>query len=235
MPLPNDLTNLDENKPDGSVIPVAQLDDYQREHRGYTKGWAGIEHNYNGRHAFAVGGNGGHPVSPTPVLGTIYINTDTGTIEYWNGAAWVSANPFTVIPSGTVMLFRQGAAPAGWTRVVDGGNTDAVIRVLLNNEVLADGGTWNVSGLTTTLGAHRHEAPECLHSAFGGGEEHVDDPVFPVSGFNRVFFRVSVLADIGGTLEPTVMTGATDLGTPPVASDGSWRPKHVDVIAAIKA
>lgn len=50
MPI-SDLTGLDETKPDGSVIPVSQLDDYERETRAALKAWVGVEHDLQGHHA----------------------------------------------------------------------------------------------------------------------------------------------------------------------------------------
>lgn len=55
-----------------------------------------------------------------------------------------------VFPVGTVMIFKQAAAPTGWTRVTDAGNTDAALILRTNGEVPGTGGSWVISGLSAT-------------------------------------------------------------------------------------
>src|SRR5437667_4655479 len=147
-----DLTALVEGGPDpnpggcdGSVIPVSKLDDHIRYTRQVLKGNLIVEHDLaTGYHKFSRGTTANRPVNPT--TGMRYVNTTLGIAEIWDGAAWQPE--MLAISSTTVMLFRMAAPPVGWTRVVDATKTDSVIRVLLNGEALADGGSWVISGCT---------------------------------------------------------------------------------------
>lgn len=123
--------------------------------------------------------------------------------------------------SGTAMLFRQASAPTGWTRTVDAGKTDSVIRVLLNSESLADGGSWTISGLTNA--AHTH-GPGTLSGSFAPASTFLDN----LDGTGSLV----VLGTPQGTV--TINAGLTDSQTPVISSSGAWRPKHVDTIQATK-
>src|SRR3990167_96588 len=86
-----DLTTMDETKPDGATEQVAALDNYLREVRDNLKDWADVEHGLTGgRHKFAIGNTASRPATGLET-GTIYINTQVGTIEYYDGAAWQQA------------------------------------------------------------------------------------------------------------------------------------------------
>lgn len=64
----------------------------------------------------------------------------SGNLLVSNGTAWLSQAPSTGIPSGTVMIFRQTAAPTGWTK--DTGVTDnSGLRVVIGTP--STGGTVN--------------------------------------------------------------------------------------------
>lgn len=87
--MPSDLTQLDENAPDGATQPVSILDDIDRETRSFLKGWAAIEHGLAGRHKFSVGATSQRPTTNLE-RGTFFVNTDTGNLEYWSGSVWVA-------------------------------------------------------------------------------------------------------------------------------------------------
>jgi len=56
-----------------------------------TKNTVDVEHDQaTGQHKFAHGVNGAQPASP--LLGQLYINTQKGFIEYYNGSAWKPVN-----------------------------------------------------------------------------------------------------------------------------------------------
>jgi hypothetical protein len=151
-------------------------------------------------------------------------------LEQYDGAAWQQRA--TLIPSGTIMLFRQAAAPTGWTRQVDATRTDSVIRVLLNSEALADGGSWTVSGLSfagNALPGHQHQEGIIFN---GGQDNWVDAPFGTVAASGSTGHAASIAADASLRSLTQSVSAGTPSGT--VSQDGSWRPKHVDVIAATK-
>jgi len=112
---------------------------------------------------------------------------------------------------------------------------------LLNNEVLADGGSWTVSGLT--MQNHTHVATAHQHEQ--AGISYGNDGVvrFLYENAYGLGVAVSSTAAPGG---PSVIAsnhlltssaGGVATAGPSnnnVASDGTWRPKAVDVIAASK-
>lgn len=102
----NDLTLLDETAPDGATQPVSILDDIARETRSYIKGWAAVEHGLKGRHKFPHGTTAQRPVNDLEV-GSIYLNEDTGSVEFWSGTQWLqgpSAYAAYIIDSGVVIV-----------------------------------------------------------------------------------------------------------------------------------
>lgn len=93
----SDLTALDETKPDGSLIYVAQLDDAERETRAALKAWAAVEHSLKGRHTIPSGVTASRPITNL-VVGALYINTQRQRLEYWDGAAWQDTVSVPVVP-----------------------------------------------------------------------------------------------------------------------------------------
>lgn len=145
-----------------------------------------------------------------------------------NRGQWAHANTATrtwtmpdqsgtvdVLPAGTVMLFRQAAAPTGWTRVVDAAHTDSVIIVRSNSEGVGFGGTWTT--------AHAHQLPINDNNA----------------GFDRFGASYGVGTSMTGS-DNLVLGGGTPVGfrlrseSVSVNGDSSWRPKFTDVILASK-
>jgi len=120
----NDLGALDLTKPDGTTEAIKTLDNYERETKDVLVGWAGIEHDLKGRHKYAIGNTASRPattgVSPA-VTGTIYINTQTGQIEYYDGTLWRSASfmaeSINYIFNGSGELYDSvGSKFIGWTK-----------------------------------------------------------------------------------------------------------------------
>lgn len=230
-----DLTALDHTPEnanpgasDGAVIIVALLDDHIRYTRQVLKGWAQVEHDLvTGQHKFPRGGTAGRPINPAP--GTIYFNTDTNIIEIWDGAIWQTGTQS--FPAGTVLLFRNGAAPTGWTRVVDVAKTDSIILIRSNGEALADGGSWAVAGFNAD--AHVLVAGEIPSHNHGLGAS-VGGPLY--TGSFQVGAQPGVFMDNpgSGTAYLSGNTGGGGGHVHTVSNDSTWRPKHMDVIAASK-
>lgn len=86
-----DLSTLDPTQPDGSVIPVSQLDDFDRETRKKLKDWALVQHDIHGFHTIPMGSTAARtayytsPVNGNPwivIVGTVY------TLTVFNGGSW---------------------------------------------------------------------------------------------------------------------------------------------------
>ena len=80
------------------------------------------------------------------------------------GAATVAGDPVTAFPSGTVMLFRQAAAPTGWTKVTTYNNY--ALRIVSGTP--SSGGTVAFSDLfnasVTNLAQHNHGVTDPGHN-----------------------------------------------------------------------
>jgi len=148
----------------------------------------------------------------------------------------------SAFPPGTRLFFDNDTAPAGWTRDVTGTLDDRALRLVVGAR--ADGGSWTLTGITMsshthTLGAHQHDAPVAGSDGATQGfiaktsawTPGASASVFTVVNNNAVGYQeapVGVL--LTGTPDPD-LSGAT---SPPIASDGTWRPLYRDIIVAEK-
>src|SRR6266576_5671655 len=98
-----DLTTLDPTAP-LDTDPAAQGASQIRTERADLIGWAGVEHALTGVHKFLMGSVGSRPAPGN--AGRLFINTDTGQIEYDDGTAWITphANQVASATGGAVVL-----------------------------------------------------------------------------------------------------------------------------------
>lgn len=161
---------------------------------------------------------------------------------------WRSAEPDNVtfahiVPAGSRALWDQDSAPLGWTRQTD--VDDRVVRLVAGAR--AHGGSWTIGGLTHSHFHpidHTHGMPHTHAGAthdHGVGAELLSGTGFlaqQAGGVNAVFRTDAQTGTTGNT--NTANTGGASpntSGTPndvAVASDGSWRPLHRDMIVASK-
>ena len=80
------LETLDEAAP-RDTDPVSLGDDAIRETRQKTKTSVGLEHYLDGPHKLPSGTTAARPAAGR--AGRVYFNTDTKSIEYDNGTAWI--------------------------------------------------------------------------------------------------------------------------------------------------
>jgi hypothetical protein len=80
--------------------------------------------------------------NPVNYQGTLYTAKGAVSAGAWNASLWAAITG-SVVPSGTVMLFWQSAAPVGWTQVTT--QNDKALRVV--------SGTGGVSGGTNAFSA----------------------------------------------------------------------------------
>lgn len=100
---------VDVATPPGTGESRRQGDDRMREIKRAVLERLAVEHDFpvitgagqSGRHKFASGNTAGQPANKS--TGTIYINTQTGMLEYWTGAVWAAVNPAYLPLAGGTM------------------------------------------------------------------------------------------------------------------------------------
>lgn len=173
----------------------------------------------------------------------LYINETLNTLQRDNGSSWQDIA--TLIPSGTVMVFFQAAAPVGWTKLAT--QNDKALRVV-SAAGGGSGGTHAVSsGLSHshTVDSHTHTGPSHTHT----GPSHTH--TVPIDGYGNSNQTVSGRLVTGdGSLEPqattspstgasgTGATGASGTGATGAASPGTDTQapviQYIDVIICSK-
>jgi hypothetical protein len=154
-------------------------------------------------------------LSPSPIAAGDWKAGDTLHLIYdGTSFVWINGWRHSDIPPGTVAIFQQASAPAGWTQVTS--NNDRILRVVSG----AGGGTagsWTISGLSTASdGAHTHTATTAEDFV------HITDNAQDSGGS----------ADLArSTHVHTLTTSSNGAHTHTMVSDASWRPAVVDVIA----
>lgn len=167
--------------------------------------------------------NGSDPAAPT----------GTNEVKLYNNGGILKAiktggvgSPIG-IPPGTKMLFKQDAAPIGWTFVAEDND-----RILLNTGTMSEGGatggSWTISGLSglandhtltvDEIPAHRHEYTVFITN----GQFPWPSPQrYAASDFNNQYTEYT-----GG--------GQPHNHTLSLSSDASWRPAYSKVITCTK-
>ena len=203
--------------PDGATAAMSTVDNDLRDLKNRLLNSFGLEHTLTGEHKIPYGNTASRPASP--VANQIYINTQRGMIEYWDGAAWQDAITLPVgMAAGSKLWFYNNAAPTGYTFV-----SALNDRVLSVTSTVGDGGAagggWTISGLTATEPGHTH----------GPGSYAI-----PTHG---------ILANVDagvqnnlGVRTHAAMTGASASSTVAitVAADGLWRPAFARGIVCTK-
>ncbi|KKL71326.1 hypothetical protein LCGC14_2095980, partial [marine sediment metagenome] len=159
------LDGVDIAVPDGATAAMSTVDNDLRDLKNRLLNSFNLQHALTGEHQISRGTTAQRPTGG--ITDEIHINTTTGMLEYYDGAAWQDAITLSTspIPAATKMWFYNNAAPSGWTFV-----SSLNDRVLSVTSTEADGGattgTWTISGLTQgTTGS-------------GGAHTHVHDAVF---------------------------------------------------------
>jgi hypothetical protein len=135
--------------------------------------------------SFSSDTNTGFYRKDSDVIGVIAGGAEVGTISA-SGFVNAAGDPLTAIPSGTVMIFAQTAAPTGWTkstthndkalRVVSGtassGGSTAFTSVFTSRtiaEANLPAHTHTFSATTSTNGNHSHTYGYAISVENGGG------------------------------------------------------------------
>lgn len=198
--------------PDGATAAMSTVDNDIRDFKNRLINSFGLEHTLTGEHKIPRGNTASRPVSPQ--TDQIYINTQTGMIEYYDGAVWQDAITLATaaVPAGAKMWFYNNAAPSGWT--FDSSLNDRVLSV---TSTVGDGGAttgaWTISGLTSAIGgaAGAHTPGVSLGTISVGG------------GVGTAVSNVTMQAV--GT--HTHAAGA-------ISADGAWRPASARGIVCTK-
>jgi hypothetical protein len=139
--------------------------------------------------------------------GVLKTRVAAGTVEEFARAGNLDA------PAGTAMVFRQTAAPTGWTKNT-GLTTDSVLRFVTGS--VGAGGSWTISGLTMP---HTHTVSGSTGNGIGTEQNAVGGT--GITTMNQ-FHTHNMSFTSGGA------------STSSVSSNGAWRPLYVDVIIAAK-
>jgi hypothetical protein len=141
-------------------------------------------------------------------------------LMYHDGTQPIELHGF---PAGTQMVFHLNTAPPGWVRRVEPSLTDSMVRLLLNNEgPMSSGGSWisHTDFHALTFGqmpGHQHD----MAGSFA--------PVSTTGG-NSVLWHSSQ----SGSSVATGVAGSGEGHQHALSGGGTWRPKYVDFIVAIK-
>lgn len=232
------IGDLDINYPDGDVHKVPVLDDVDRQIKDAVVNTVGAEHdNDTGEHTIPSVTDA-QEAGLNEQDGRLIWNNDGGVLKINISAAWLSL----IFPAGTRVLFDQDAAPLGWTRNTD--DDDRVVRIV--SGARADGGSWDISGLTNAAeAAHTHSTPNHVHTMADNGTQKDETLSWPPT---------AAIVRYGGNLRPlpggvdtsraivadytqsggSGTSGAGASHNHAISSDGNWRPLHRDVIVAVK-
>jgi len=213
-------------KPAGTE-QVRTGDEYIREFKRDVQDAAQVEHIFpvnigdpKAHHSFGYGDTASKPVAA--YAGRLYFNTDTGILEYDDGAAPTPAwHDLTasrdIIPAGTVMAFIEASAPTGWTKITT--QTDKMLRVVSGTGG-GSAGSWTVTIVATTN--HTHVISKLFTATHTYGVNMFD------RGSDRT--GIAVVPDHSWThTHPLTSTGA-HTHVPEI----TWRPKYVDCILCSK-
>lgn len=142
---------------------------------------------------------------------SLVINTDLHSIS-----AVLKTAINAVIPTGSVVLFAQAAAPAGWTKVVTW--NDRLLRVVSGATGGTTGGAWAISGLSNESANHTH--------TYSGTTAQTADNLGMNGGGVQMARDFHTHAFSGTTAG--VSANHTHTG------DGTWRPAYLDIIPCSK-
>lgn len=187
---------------------------------------------------------------PTAGDGGMFIDTDRKVIQRDNGASWEDIA--TLIPSGTIMVFYQAAAPSGWTQVVT--QNDKALRVVSaagggsgGAAAISTGHSHTVNSHTHDLGNHTHTTPNHTHtlavsSAIGNGITTIPvattdaspagDLLAQTTTAGTAMHRITATTSSGGSGTSGAPSSNTSGGTAP-GTDTSIM-AYVDVIICSK-
>jgi hypothetical protein len=95
---------------------------------------------------------------PSRDNGRMFYNSTAQAIKFGAGGAFKSLD----IPTGSVMLFGQSSAPAGWTKKTDWQNNSMLI--LTNDDISAGGDMDATSSMIISSGSHSHTVNAHTHT-----------------------------------------------------------------------
>jgi hypothetical protein len=220
-------------KKDGGNHPTANLPMGGYKHTGVADATVSTEYASKGQMDTALALKAptssptftGTPAAPTAAGGTN--TTQLATTAFVTSAI----SGASAIPSGTIMLFRQTAAPTGWAKLTDSSWNDKMLRIVTGT--VGAGGSaalstaWSSVALSGTVGSHTltsAEMPSHTHTGTTGSASasHNHSTFNWDTGYVAVNGGSSVLCPTAYVSAGTGYTGAAGAGhTHSFTSDSS--------------
>lgn len=145
------------------------------------------------------------------------------------------------IPPGTKMLFKQNAAPVGWTFLAEDND-----RALLNTSTVTEGGStggsWTISGLSIQVNNHTLTIAQIPQHRHLNGVANNNAYPFVYGGTSQDMPGSATTEIDDGVQAPREVQGYTSYvgesaahsHDSSISQNGSWRPAYVKVITCRK-
>lgn len=211
--------------------PIRTGDDFIRELKADLETAISEEHSFpvdsgspHGYHNIPSGTTAARPAGAT---GQWYYNTTTGTIQRYSGTAWVDLTDSNYLPSGTVMVFCQTAAPTGWTRLTT--INDSMLRAVVGATGGATGGAW---GMTIAAADFVHDHGGATSSvSFSTSHPGGTNTLKGINSAGQYPEYGTIIHTASGAHTHTIANATFNHGHTILST---WKPKYKDVILAEK-
>lgn len=207
----------------------------ERTFRDIIESWIMTEHGRSGHHTIPLKTTTQRDAITDWEAGSFVYNTTLSTLQIATSVdpdVWAAAAPAAEgdIPAGSLMIFINNAAPAGWTL-----NTSYNDRSLVITSSEASGattsGTWTISGATITVGnttLTTAQLPSHTHSY--SDKQRSGTTTRDASGG----VSVNQGEDDESRTSGSAGSGSSHTHTGSASFDGAWRPSHVKGIVCEK-
>lgn len=132
--------DFDETNPLNTSL-ISQYPTNERAHRSAVASWVDIEHHETGRHNLPAGNSTARDALADKEAGILFLGTDGGLIERYDGAAW---DAWGLVVPGMMMYtaFLASTQPRGWLEC----NGQAVLQATYPALFAAIGGAFDTQG-----------------------------------------------------------------------------------------
>ena len=173
-----------------------------------------------GGNGLMIGTSGANPVR----LGTAgnLVAQITGAGVFQNAAG----NTYDAFPSGTRLLLGNNTVPTGWA-IVSGLADKTILTTSTASEIDDVGGSWTISGLSTSIGATtltEAQIPSHTHGMASPGTDYNTSGIGSPGSANR--FLAGEYATNGAVTSAATGGGGSHTHTATTTAGSSWRPAY---------